>query len=329
MRAAYITRHGDADAIVVGTLPVPRPLPGEVLVRVEAVAVNTVDTLIRAGTYTTPVPWPFVVGRDLVGTVAATTPGVRFAVGTQVWANSLGHGGRQGVTAEYARVGADRLYPLPDGVDPLRAVAAAHPAATAYTGLHDHVGGVRAGWVVLVGGGAGNVGSCVVRLAASVGARVIATAHGAEDTAWSRRWGAATVVDHRAGDLAAQVHQAAPDGVDLYFDTSGAIDLSTAVELLALGGAITIIAGYTRTMELPAGRFYRRSARLVGYAISNATAAELRRAAQDLNRLLAEGTLPVRIAEVLPLSRAADAHRMVEGPGGHKPKGRVVIRITE
>lgn len=328
MRAAYIERHGPADEIVYGTLPVPRPARGEVLVRVEAAAVNPVDTIVRAGAYRTPLPWPFVVGRDLVGMVAANGAGAGYPIGRRVWANSLGHGGRQGVTAEYACVATDRLYALPDGVDPLRAVAAAHPAGTAHTGLVHHVGGVRPGSVVLVGGGAGNVGICVVRLAASMGARIIATAHGAEDTGWCRRWGAAVVVDHRRDDLADQVRAAAPDGVDLHFDTSGAGDLGTAVELLAQGGTIVLMAGYGRRLELPAGAFYTRDARIVGFAISNATAAELDRAAADINRLLAEGMLPVRIAEVLPMSRTADAHRMVEGKSGKTPKGRVVIRVA-
>lgn len=157
MLAAYITELGSADAIRVGRLPVPQPGPTDVLVHAQAVAVNAVDTFVRSGTYRTPTPFPFVLGRDLVGTVAAVGPGAApFRVGQAVWCNSLGHGGRQGACAEYAVVPADRLYALPPGVDPVAAVAAVHPAATAYLGLFIHahlrpgetvfVGGARAAW---------------------------------------------------------------------------------------------------------------------------------------------------------------------------------------
>ena len=71
MRAAYSTELGPAGAIRVGELPVPNPGPADVLVRVEVVAVDPVDTMVRSGVYRTPTPFPFVVGRDLVGTAAA------------------------------------------------------------------------------------------------------------------------------------------------------------------------------------------------------------------------------------------------------------------
>src|SRR5581483_10985689 len=107
----------------VGELPVPAAGACDVLVKVNAVAVNQVDTYIRSGRYPVPMPSPFVVGRDLVGTVAAARPESGFAPGQQVWCNSLGHGGRQGSFSEYAVVPAERLYPLPEA-DPVTAVAA-------------------------------------------------------------------------------------------------------------------------------------------------------------------------------------------------------------
>ena len=90
---------------------------------------------------------------DVVGTVAAVGSGVAgFAVGDDVWCNSLGHGGRQGACAEYSVVPVDRLYHLPDGVDPVTAVAALHPAATAHLALFRH-GHLRPGETHLVAGG--------------------------------------------------------------------------------------------------------------------------------------------------------------------------------
>jgi D-arabinose 1-dehydrogenase-like Zn-dependent alcohol dehydrogenase len=200
MRAAYITELGPADAIRVGELPVPAIGPTDVLVRVEVVAVDPVDTMVRSGAYPTPTPFPFVVGRDLVGTVVVASPGAPgFAPGDRVWCNSLGHDGRQGSFAEYAPVPAERLYHLPAAVDPVAAVAVLHPAATAYLALFHH-GALRPGETVYVGGAAGNVGTALTSLARLGGARVLAGAR-SEDAGWCRSAAAAEVVDYRDPDL--------------------------------------------------------------------------------------------------------------------------------
>ncbi len=91
MRAAYLTEFGGPEVIRIGDLPEPRPGPTDVLVRVEAVAVNPVDTFIRSGTCHTPLPVPFVVGRDMVGTVdGRKAPAEAHSDelhGQQVWTN--------------------------------------------------------------------------------------------------------------------------------------------------------------------------------------------------------------------------------------------------
>ncbi|EFL30420.1 oxidoreductase [Streptomyces viridochromogenes DSM 40736] len=219
MQAAFIERLGPPDVIRYSEVPAPLPGPSDVLVDVAATTVNPVDTFVRSGLFRTPMDFPFVISRDLVGTVAATGDGVRgFTVGERVWCNSLGHGGRQGAAAEQAVVPADRLYRLPDRVDPYEALATVHPAATAHLALFTH-GRLRRGETVVVAGGAGNVGSALVAMAAWAGARVVATARPG-DAGYCRRLGAAEVVDHRAGDQWERLRDAAPDGIDLYTDTS-------------------------------------------------------------------------------------------------------------
>jgi NADPH:quinone reductase-like Zn-dependent oxidoreductase len=321
MRAAYLTELGPVDAIRVGELPVPTPGPTDVLVAVEAVVVNPVDTLVRSGAYPTPTPFPFVVGRDLVGTVAAAGPGaVGFAAGERVWCNSLGHGGRQGSFAEYAVVPAERLYHLPAPADPVAAVAVLHPAATAYLALFRH-GGLRPGEVVYVGGAAGNVGTAATSLARAGGARVLAGAR-PEDAGWCRAAGADEVVDYRDPDLPGRLRALAPGGIGLYLDTSGRLDLAAAVGLLALRGRVMLIAGRERRLTLPAGALYTHDRRVIGMAISRAGVEELAEAAAVLNHPLAAGALPVRVRDVWPLERTAEAHLAVE----RGVRGRIVLR---
>jgi NADPH:quinone reductase-like Zn-dependent oxidoreductase len=320
MLAAYVNELGPVENIRYGELPVPAVGPTDVLVRVEAVAANPVDAFIRAGLWRTPTPFPFVIGRDLVGTVERAGPGAaRFAPGQRVWCNSLGHDGRQGSFSDYATVPAERLYHLPETADALQAVSLLHPAATAYLALQRH-GGLRAGDTVLVSGGAGNVGTAAVQLAAMAGARVLATCR-PEDADRCRRAGAAETLDYRDERLGERLRALAPDGVDLQVDTSGRIDLELACKLLAPRGRIVLLSGTARP-ALPVWELYTRDGRIHGFVISRATPGELADTAAALNRQLAAGRLLTRITEVLPLERAADAHRMVE----RRARGRVVLR---
>ncbi|MFF4691648.1 NADPH:quinone reductase [Streptomyces sp. NPDC001307] len=313
MRAAYIEELGSADVIRYGEIPAPRPGPTDVLVDVLATTVNPVDTFVRSGLFPTQVDFPFVVGRDLVGTVAETSPGVTgFRAGDRVWCNSLGHGGRQGAAAEQAVVAADRLYHLPAGVDPYAAVAAFHPAATAYLALFVH-GRLRVGETVLVGGAAGNVGSALVTMAVRAGARVLATA-GARDARYCAELGAAQVFDYRDPELTEKIRGAAPSGLDLHLDTAGVNDLQTTVDLLARRGRVVLLAGARTRPVLPAGALYMNDRSIVGFVISHATPDELAEAATYINDLLARGALRPRSIGVFPLGAAAEVHaRMDKG----------------
>jgi NADPH:quinone reductase-like Zn-dependent oxidoreductase len=297
MRAAYITRLGPAEEIRVGELPVPVPGPTDVLVRVEVVVVNPVDILVRSGAYRTLTPFPFVVGRDLVGTVAEPGPG--------------------------AAVPAERLYHLPGAADPVAAVALFHPGATAYLALFRR-GELRPTETVYVGGAAGNVGTAMTALASTGGARVLAGVR-AEDAEWCRAAGADEVVDYRDPDLGGRLAALAPAGIDLYVDTSGHLDLPGAIDLLADGGRILLLAGGGQRLTLPAGPLYTHDRRIVGFVISRAGTGELAEAAAVLNGRLAAGDLPVRVRAVWPLDRAAEAHQAVE----RGLRGRTVLRVAD
>lgn len=307
MRAAYLTELGGPEVIRIGDLPEPRPGPTDVLVRVEAVAVNPVDTFIRSGRYRTPLPMPFVVGRDMVGTVDHQ----------RVWTNSLGHAGRQGPTAEYAVVPADRLYPLPDGVDPASAVAVLHPAATAWLALVRHAR-VRPGERLLVEGAAGNVGRALVELGAQLGAHVVGTAAPADHDEL-RALGAEEVVDYRGPDIGS--------AYDVAVDCSGRDELARTADLMNLGGRIVLISGMATTMSVPAPAVYLRDLAVLGFVISNATVADLAAAARWINDRLDRGGLRPRAVRRLGLAETAEAHRQVAGrpPGSERLRGRLVI----
>jgi NADPH:quinone reductase-like Zn-dependent oxidoreductase len=322
MRAACITSFGPPHNIRITRIPVPSIGPGEVLVRTSAVAVNHVDTFIRSGAYGTALTFPFIIGRDLVGSVAE--PGDSgLAAGTRVWCNSLGHEGRPGSFSEYAVVPANRLYPLPDGVDPVSAVCVLHTAATAHIGLFREAR-IQPGEIILVRGVGGGVGSAVAQLAASAEARVVAVDR-AENAAWARACGAAAVIDRDDPEATRRIAEVAPFGFDVYWEQSGAPDFDMIVPMMAPRGRIVVIAGLTARAELPVGALYTRDISLHGFAISNASASDLARAARAINRELASGRLRGRVRQTLRLADAARAHQMQESRKGSDPPGRIVL----
>lgn len=322
MRAAFIRVKGGPELIEFGMLPVPSPGPTDVLVAMEASEVNHVDLFVRSGEYQTHTPFPFVIGRDLVGTIVETGSGVDgFRVGDRMWSNSLGHAGRQGSFAEYAVVPADRCYPLPDGVDPLSAAAVLHTAATAHIGLFRRAR-LQTGETVFVGGAGGGVGSALVQIAAASGAKVIAAAS-ARDTKWCLACGATEVLDHHLPDLYERVGELVPEGVDIWWDASGHHDFGACLPLVRPGGAVVVMAGMGASPVLPVGALYTRDLSLHGFAISNASVDDLAGSARLVNELLAQGRLQARIAEVVPLAEAARAHQMMAEA---KVPGRILVQ---
>jgi NADPH:quinone reductase-like Zn-dependent oxidoreductase len=321
MRAAFITGTGPSEAIEVGELPAPVPGPTDVLVQVELVAANPVDTYIRSGKYHTLLPLPFIVGRDLVGTVLSTGPGTGFAPGQRVWCNSLGHDGRQGSFAQFAAVPADRLYRLPDGVDPAQVVAVAHPAATAYLGWFVHAQ-LRAGETVYVGGAAGNVGAAAVAIARQAGAYVIAGARRQDHDA-CRANGATVTVDFNDPQLRDALRAAVPGGIDVFWDASGHHDFDLVAEIMKADGRVLLTAAANARPPLPASALYTRDISLHGFVISRARSTDLSAAAALINTLVPQGVLTAQICAELPLSATAEVHRRLEAG---EVKGRVVLR---
>ncbi len=260
MKAAFIAKCGPAEAIRYGDLPDPVPQAGEVLVQVEAVAVNPVDTYLRSGAFPMALPFPFVIGRDLVGTVRGAGPRVRqFRAGDRVWSNCQGIHGRQGTFAELATVPEEQLYPLPARLDSVATVAVLHSALTAVIGLFDLVR-LRAGDTIFINGGSGNVGTAVLQLARAGGARVAVTAGSAEKARWCADQGADLVIDYRRENVTEGLRAFAPGGVDLYWDASPQFDLDAALAVLACRGRVVVMAGLQHRCPFPVGPFYTRNA---------------------------------------------------------------------
>ncbi|MER6141447.1 NADP-dependent oxidoreductase [Streptomyces sparsogenes] len=309
MRAVVVREFGGPEALEVVEVPVPEPGAGQIRIRVEAAAVNPVDALVRSGgTVGNGMALPrerYGIGWDAAGTVDALGAGVTgFAVGDRV----IGMIDRLdlplGAYAEYALLEAAESAPAPAGASAAEAATLPLGALTADQALEDLA--LERGRTVLVSGAAGSVGGFGVALAVERGLRVVAVA-GERDEKLVRALGAEHFVP-RGAEVAHAVRRLVPGGVDGVLDTA---PLGVAaLEALRFGGAfVSTVPG---SAPIP-----RRRTRVSTVWVG----ADGERLA-ELSALAGAGRLPLRVAETLPLDRAADAHRRLAEGG---LRGRLVL----
>ena len=312
MKAAYIQQTGPPENVTYGDLPQPEATGSQVLVKVAAVAVNPVDTYVRAGLIAFDLPKPFIVGCDLAGTVEAVGPkATRLEPGDRVWGTNQGLLGRQGTFAEYAAVDECWLYPTPERVSDRQAAAISLVGITAHLGLF-HRARIEPGETLFVHGGSGGVGSSVVQMAKAAGARVITTAGDDRKAEACRQLGADLVVNYKIEDVDEAIRQFSPEGVNVWWETLREQDFQRIVGHLALRGRIVVMAGRDAKPPFPTGPFYVKDCSMHGFAMFNAPPEQQRQCAEDINRWMTEGKLRAKVARVMPLAETAAAHRLQE-----------------
>ena len=210
------------------------PGPGQILVRVDLISLDPAmrGWLNDVRSYIPPVGIGDVMRALGAGEVIASEH-PDFAVGDRV-TGSFG-------VCEYALSDGKGVDSIDTDIAPMGTWLGAlgMPGMTAYFGLHD-VGRLRAGDTVLVSAAAGAVGSTVAQLAKAKGARVIGVAGGPDKVSWLRELGLDEVIDRREGDLLRQVRNAAPDGIDIYFDNVGGELLDAALANLRRGARVVL-----------------------------------------------------------------------------------------
>ena len=178
MKAAYIESQGGPEVLKYGDLPDPVAGPGEVLIDIVAASVNGADWKVRAGDYG-QLKFPYVLGRDFSGTVAALGEGVSdFRVGDR-GVRRVPDAGQEGAYAEKIAIKAAIVAKKPDGLSHVNAAALALTGLTAMNSVEDTLK-LQRGETILIQGGAGGVASFAIQLAKHIGARVITTASTAQ-----------------------------------------------------------------------------------------------------------------------------------------------------
>jgi NADPH:quinone reductase len=321
MKAAFINEVGSPDVIQVGEVAEPAVGPHDVVIRVQAAAVNPIDTYV---------PHPFIIGCDAAGIVEAIGDSVRrFAIGDRVWCTNQGLLGRQGTFAEKISVNEDWCFALPDQVSFADAAASALVAVTAHLGLYREAM-LQAGETLFVIGGSGGVGSMVVQMGKATGASVIATAGTAAKCQRVRELGADVVINYNKESIEEAVKREAPRGVNVFWETRREPDFNLAVELMANRGRMVLMAGRDAQPIFPVGPFYVKECSLHGFVMFKATPVEMHAAATDINHWMAQGKLVANIGTTLTLDQAAEAHRLQEAGtlgGDQNQMGKIVVMI--
>ncbi|MXQ08445.1 zinc-binding dehydrogenase [Alphaproteobacteria bacterium GH1-50] len=321
MTVIQISKPGGPEVLVPARRPLPKPGPGEVLIRVSHAGVNRPDALQRSGNYAPPADASDLPGLEASGHVATVGPGVaRWREGDAVCALLPGGG-----YAEYAVAPAAHCLPVPAGMSLEAAACLPETFFTVWTNVF-MAGGLKAGQVFLVHGGTSGIGTTAIQLARVFGARVFTTAGSDEKVAVCEQLGAERGINYREEDFV-EVLQAA-GGADLILDMVGGSYLPRNVKALKNGGRLQQIAFLTGPkVELNFAQVMVRRLTISGSTLRPQSVAAKARIAEALEAhvwpLLAAGRVAPVMDRTFPLEEAAEAHRALEAPH----VGKIALRV--
>jgi NADPH:quinone reductase-like Zn-dependent oxidoreductase len=329
MTAMVLREHGGPEVLRLEQLDVPEPGPGQVRVRIRAVALNHLDIWVRRGGPAFKLEYPHRLGSDIAGIVDALGPGATAKVGTKVVVQpglSCGRcaqclGGHdnlcrfykiigenaQGGYAEYIVVPEVNLAPYPDRLEFPHAAASILPFLTAWQ-MVVHKARVVPGDTVLVHGAGSGIGVAAIQIAKLHGARVIATASTEVKLERARALGADVAIDYTKQDFVAECKVLTDKrGVDAVIEHVGGDVFVGSIRAVRTGGRIVTCgatAGFHPAIDLR--HIFFRQIEVLGSTMGSKA---------DLLAVLAHvaaGRLSPVVHSVLPLASAADGHRLLE-----------------
>src|SRR6202167_5259113 len=324
MHAVVISEPGDPEVLQWTEVADPRPGPGEVLVEVAAAGVNRADLMQRQGLYPPPAGAPPYPGLECSGTIAALGDGVNgWHVGEQVCALLSGGG-----YAEQVAVPAGQLLSVPKSTTLIEAAALPETACTFYSNVF-LIAGLTAGETLLVHGGGSGIGTMAIQLAKHAGARVAVTAGSREKLDRCRELGADILINYREEDFVDSLKAATSHhGADVILDIIGAAYLARNVDALAVEGRLVGIGLQGgRKGELDMGKLMTKRCTIMSTTLRARPAEKKARIVEAVTErvwpLVDEGKITPVIYRELPISEAAEAHRIMEA---NAHTGKILLR---
>lgn len=323
MKALLCTRYGTPDDLTLADIPEPVPGPGEVVVRVEAAALNFFDTLIIANKYQTKPPLPFSPAAECAGTVEALGVGVtQIAVGDRVMAYT-----GYGAARERIAISADRVIKIPDKLGVDRAAGLCVTYGTTLHALKDRAG-LKAGETLAVLGASGGAGLAAVELGKLTRARVIACASSAEKIAFARKHGADDGIDYGSEDLKDALRRVTQGrGADVIYDPVGGAYAEAALRSIAWKGRFLVVGFAAGEIpKLPLNLVLLKGCDVLGVFWGSWIERDPGGHRANTEQLLAwcaEGRLSSHVHAVYPLSEAPAALKAI---AARQVMGKVILR---
>ncbi|KAL7934276.1 hypothetical protein V8C35DRAFT_302178 [Trichoderma chlorosporum] len=323
MKAVQIAKNGGPEVLEYKSIPVPTLSPGHILVKNQFAGINYIDTYFRSGLY--PAPFlPLTMGREASGEVLAVHDSVTgFAPGTRV---AYMAGGEAATYAEYTAVEASKVVIIPEGLSSEEAAAIYLQGLTAWTFIRE-AGEVKPGQWTLVHAAAGGVGTLLVQMLKSVGAKIIATASTDEKLALAKGYGADYLVNSN-DDIVSKVKEiTGGHGVDAIFDGVGKATFDADLQMIALKGHLISFGNASGAVPpvniLQLGPKNVKLMRPIvnGYVTERA---DLERYTSELFDLVISKKIEVKIHNIYPLKDAAQAHIDLES---RKTTGKLLLKI--
>ena len=305
MKAAYLEGSGGPEVFKYGELPDPKAGPGDVVVDIVAASVNGADWKVRRGEYAA-LKFPYVLGRDFSGTVAALGEGVTdLKVGDAVF--GVMPAGQEGTYCEKVALKAAVIAKKPDGLSHVNAAALALIGLTAQNSVEDTLK-LQRGETILVQGGAGGVASYAIQLGKHIGARVITTTSTA-NLDYVKSLGADQAIDYTKEDFT-KIGQVC----DAVFETVGGDVAAKSYDVLKPGGRAAFIASGPKAP--PTARTDVQGLR--------PPVPRTRAAMERVAELFSKGAIKAPEIKLYKLSEAAEAHRVSEG---RHFRGKLVFQV--
>lgn len=324
MRAVVCTELGPVENLSLGEFPDPVPGPGELVIDVQAAALNFPDTLVIEGKYQFQPDLPFVPGGEAAGVVSAVGEGVdRFQIGDQVVALGV-----SGAFAERWKVEAFNAMPKPQELTPVEAAAFGLTYGTSYYALKQRAD-LQPGETLLVLGAAGGVGSSAVEIGKAMGARVIAAASTGEKLAFASDMGADELINYSTEDLRTRIKELTGGaGVDVVYDPVGGDLSEPALRSTAWNGRFLVIGFAAGSIpEIPLNLMLLKGVSVVGVFWGSWSGRDPAASMQNFGELFAmvgQGALHPRVTDVYPLEQYEDAFNALTG---RRATGKVVLSL--
>lgn len=326
MKAIAISAPGGPEMLDLIDAEIPKAGPGEVLIRVEAAGVNRPDCVQRMGYYPPPPGASPLPGLEVAGEVVEVGQGVDSGLlGHSVCALLAGGG-----YAEYAVAPLAQCLPIPQGLSALEAAAIPETFFTVWSNLFDRAD-LKAGERLLVHGASGGIGTAAIQMAAQAGVEVIAMAGSEQAGLRCLELGADHVINYREQDFVSEVKALSDgQGADVILDMLGGENISRNIAAAADDGRLVFIGfmlgsvSEVNFMPLMLKRLSLTGSTLRARPVEF-KAAIARQLREKLWPDLESGKVRPVIHQVLPLAKAAEAHRMMEAGGIF---GNIVLQVT-